>query len=96
MPHICPSDLLCVLFSTQALSVNDEWSERRAVALKVHSYVCLRPDVSVSCRMIKLIRLSFLMSSIVPHLVCLLLLAYESVSAHGNKTNACNFIIPAE
>lgn len=56
MPHICPSDLLCVLFSTQALSVNDERSERRAVASKVHSYVCLRPDVSVSCRMIKLIR----------------------------------------
>lgn len=27
-PHICPSDLLCVLFSTQPISVNDEQSER--------------------------------------------------------------------
>lgn len=51
-PHICPSDLLCVLFSAQPLGVNDEQSERctkdksnssvslarASIALKVHLY----------------------------------------------------------
>lgn len=43
MPHICPSDLLCVLFGLQPLSVNDELTEtsqRRTTTLS-NQYACV-------------------------------------------------------
>lgn len=40
MPHICPSDLLCVLFCSQPLSVNDEQSEKRTKDNN-HATVCI-------------------------------------------------------
>lgn len=44
MPHICPSDLLCVLFSSQPLSVGDEQSEKCSKDSNTVHTTCLYPS----------------------------------------------------